>query len=141
MDKISFLREITLKKMDFIGSLTNALMLWWVSSIIFCGSALAGAFLYRAQLNELKWLKVIFFIFMTTFVFCISQFGFLMIRRIRDAKQQVVYAMNKFDMSEHVPVEFQLVIQGTTFGSWMFIGLTILWAVLGVYTCWDLFSK
>ena len=141
MEQLSFLRKIVLKKMDFLGSLTNALMLWWVSSIIFCGSALAGAFLYRTELDQLNWLKFIFFFFMTAFVLCIALFGFLMISRVKDAQRQVADIMNELDIDEHIPVEFKLVIQGTCFGSWMFIGLTVLWLFMGVYAYWNPFSK
>lgn len=138
-EQMSFLREILSKKIEFLGSLTNALMLWWVSSIVFCGSALAGAFLYKNQLDALHWLKLIFYGFMTAFVTCVACFGFLMISRVKDAERQVAGILNELGISEHVPIEFQLVVQGTRFGSIMFVGLSVMWFLMSVWACKDLF--
>ena len=37
------------KKLDFVTTLANIGMTWWVSSVVFCGSILAAVWVYRKE--------------------------------------------------------------------------------------------
>jgi len=84
-ETIRFLIE---QKITFINTAVNACMLWWVSSIVFCGSVLGAVWLKRAELKEeqiVKWIGII----LSTFFFAIAGFGFLAIYSIGCAQTEI----------------------------------------------------
>jgi hypothetical protein len=84
-DTIRFLIE---QKMLYVNSTVNVCMLWWVSSIVFCGYVLAAVWVYREQLGQLGYLLglgIILFVFF----FFIAYFGFLIVDRLVIVQKEI----------------------------------------------------
>lgn len=65
------------QKVSFVNSAVNAAMLWWVSSILFCGSALAAVWSNKEGLQKNTGILVGIGIVLFVFFGAIAIFGFL----------------------------------------------------------------
>jgi len=84
-ETVRFLIE---QKITFINTAVNACMLWWVSSIVFCGSVLAAVWIKRDELRKerfISWTGVI----LSTLFLAIACFGFLAIYFIGKGKTEI----------------------------------------------------
>ncbi len=68
---IRFLIE---QKISFINSALNACMLWWVSSIVFCGTVLAAVWIKKEELQKQRLITGMFII-LSIFFLSITGFG------------------------------------------------------------------
>ena len=68
---IRFLIE---QKISFINSALNACMLWWVSSIVFCGTVLAAVWIKRDELQQQRLITGTFII-LSIFFLSVTGFG------------------------------------------------------------------
>jgi|GEM_PF-2486939 len=92
-DTIRFLIQ---QKMSYVNSTVNVCMLWWVSSIVFCGYVLAAVWLYRDQLREpgyLIGLGLILFVFF----FFIAYFGILIADRLVIVQKEMAIFADELD--------------------------------------------
>jgi hypothetical protein len=82
------LRFLIEQKTTFINTAVNACMLWWVSSIVFCGSVLAAVWMKRDELRKerfMRWTGAI----LSIFFLAIACFGFLAIYFIGKGKTEI----------------------------------------------------
>ena len=70
-------RVLIEQKVSFVNSAVNAAMLWWVSSILFCGSALAAVWSNKEGLQKNTGILVGLGIVLFVFFGAIAIFGFL----------------------------------------------------------------
>ena len=118
------------KKMDLLGAITNSLMVWWVSSVVFIGSAIGGTFAYSEKVVELgKW-RHLYFSIGSAFTLCVAAFGYVAYKRLGDAERQFADLLALLKIDVPVPAEFRAVRQGTFFGLVMFLVLSIPWFIL-----------
>jgi hypothetical protein len=82
------IRFLIKQKMSYVNSTVNVCMLWWVSSIVFCGYVLAAVWLYREQLRQPGYiigLGLILFVFF----FYIAYFGLLIADRLVIVQKEI----------------------------------------------------
>lgn len=82
------IRLLIEQKITFVNAAVNAGMLWWVSSIVFCGSVFAAVWMKRADLRKEKvfdWTRRI----ISIFFLAIASFGFLAICFIEKEKTEI----------------------------------------------------
>ena len=90
-ETIRFLIE---QKMSYVNSTVNVCMLWWVSSIAFCGYVLAAVWSYREQLSPVGYvigLGIILYVFF----FFIAYFGILMADRLMLVQKEIAVIANE----------------------------------------------
>jgi hypothetical protein len=118
------------QKLSFVTTAVNACMLWWVSSIVFCGSVLAAVWIKRVELREehfIRWTGAI----LSIFFLAISCFGFFAIYFIRKVKTEI------FSLAAGLRYEGKLfgtelgVFQGAMWlGSLSFLFVFCVWLVM-----------
>ncbi|HEX8069088.1 MAG TPA: hypothetical protein VF546_03990 [Pyrinomonadaceae bacterium] len=86
----SFLIE---QKMSYINSTVNVCMLWWASSIVFCGSVLAAVWSALGPLRNLSRFTMGLGLVLFAFFSVIPLFGFLVASRLGKVQREIaVYA-------------------------------------------------
>jgi hypothetical protein len=76
------------QKVSYVNSTVNVCLLWWVSSIVFCGYVLAAVWSQREQLKQFGYvmgLGIILFVFF----FFIAHFGFLIADRLVTVQKEI----------------------------------------------------
>lgn len=72
------LRFLLERKLDFLKEIAQACMLWWVSSVVFCGTVIAAVWSKWEKLKEqkvIRWLGIVLCVFFSSIV----AFGYLVI--------------------------------------------------------------
>lgn len=102
-------------------------MLWWASSVVFCASILAAAWIKRSELIELHkgyllWLWAIVLCFFGTIVF----YGIWITSRIMNLQSEVEQLLKDVDFSISMS-EFDTLIMAHYIGTSSFILVFITW--------------
>ncbi len=73
MDEI--LNIILQHKLSFLDTMSNVAMLWWVSSVVFCGYIIAAVWMKRDEIEKKDFPLPWFFFIVFAFFFSIVVFG------------------------------------------------------------------
>jgi hypothetical protein len=82
------LRFMIEQKMSYVNSVVNICMLWWISSIVFCGSILGAVWLNRDGLWQTAYVLVLGIV-LFVFLFYIVSFGILAADRLGLVQQEI----------------------------------------------------
>jgi hypothetical protein len=67
------LRKVLEAKTAYLSTVVSACMLWWVSSVVFCGSVLSSVYVKRREVKRLRhvdwFLGIVAFFFLSIVVF------------------------------------------------------------------------
>lgn len=138
-DSIKFLIE---RKIDFLNSVAQVCMIWWASSVVFCGSILAGVWAKRDELRERKLLLGLGFvllIFFSSIVFagCLAIYGYL--RNVRREIAELAGQLGHQNRFFHTEV--------SSFESAMWAGISsfaivwVAWISMWIFLWWRLPPK
>jgi len=128
-DNLNLLMELFLKKIDFISTIANIGMLWWVSSVVFCGTTLAMAWQHKKTIETLppdllKWLKRGLTFFFSSIVF-FGLFTIFIVYKLYNESQEIFIILNQKETLP--PFEYIMVGGGLLIGTTSFIFVTIFW--------------
>jgi hypothetical protein len=85
-DSVKFLIE---RKIDFLNSVAQVCVIWWASSVVFCGSILAGVWAKREELKERKLLHSLGFVLLVFFSSIVVS-GYIAISRyLRNVQKEI----------------------------------------------------
>jgi magnesium-transporting ATPase (P-type) len=121
------------EKLQFLQSMLDTGMLWWVSSVVFCISILAGVWIKQDELAKLGkgyllWLWSIILVFFGTIVF----YGIWIIYRIDIIESEVKTLLIQINFSVLLS-EFNTVETGYLIGTSSFILVFITWLLFIFY--------
>lgn len=120
-------RFILEQKVSFLNTLGNVSMLWWVTSVVFSLSILAGVWKFREQLVEKKWIKVIGmfgFVFFSTIVL----YGVAVFLYIYFVSAEIIKYAKSLEISfNYIYAELVLFQTAITLGTITFVGILFLW--------------
>ena len=88
------------QKVSFVNSAVSAGMLWWVSSILFCGSALAGVWSAQEDLKKSQGILVGLGIILFVFLGAIAIFGFIGAYRLCIVQSEIADLAKKLKFLE-----------------------------------------
>jgi hypothetical protein len=95
-DTIRFLIE---QKMSYVNSTVNVCMLWWASSIVFCGYVLAGVWSKQQELRQTRTvigLGIVLFVFF----FVIALFGGMVAYRLGIVQDEIAELAVKLNFQD-----------------------------------------
>lgn len=117
------------EKLSFLNTVSNSYMLWWVSSIIFCGSVLSSVWIKREELTKIsrKYLKI-FFSLINVLLCTIIVFGITGIIGLSIIKNEFFSIMSSVQTQIVIKYsEFSLIQIGIGIGTSSFIIALIIW--------------
>lgn len=120
------LRAVLQHKSGFFEYLTNALMIWWVSSVAFCGSILSSTWLKRKEISNIRfmdWLFTVVFVFFLSIVV----FGLYVVYAVGHLRVEVSALLDQLHVSSDQLYEFRMVQVGVGIGSSSFIFVLFTW--------------
>ena len=114
-------------KIAFLTTVINACMLWWVSSVVFCGSVLSTTYVKRKEilkLRNLNWFIFIVAFFILTIVAFGCGLGWLMyLERLQTAE-----LLGKLKLpADGYKLEYQIFEWGLCLGTSSFVLVFITW--------------
>ena len=128
------LRLLLEKNLSFLETLTSSCMLWWVSSVIFCGSLLAGIWTKQDDIREMPFFNWLFFVAFV-FIASIVCFGFWVIEVSYRLESQAGNLLMLVNSKAEIPAGFGTLRHGMLLGtsSFVFVLITLLgmWRVIG----------
>ena len=118
------------KKFELLNVIAITGMTWWVSSIVFCGTALGIIWTKRSDIINAPffgWLSLLLGVFFTSIVF----FGVWMMFIVSELEIEVINIMHVLKIKEDVSnIGFTALWGGYLIGSTSFTIVTILWALM-----------
>lgn len=135
---IAHLAPLLEHKLAFIDTLAQIGMTWWVSSVVFCGSTLAGVWLKHAELvlhpRLFRWIQNA----LTWFFLSIVLFGIFIMWQAQALKNETreLVQLIKSTQPANAPsysgalTEFDTVIWGMCLGTTSFVLVLLAWIVL-----------
>jgi hypothetical protein len=135
--ELESLRKVLEGKAALFSTIINNCMLWWVSSVVFCGSVLSATFLKRNEIESLKNLKwflgIVGFFFVT-----IVAFGSCVGIMIVQVSSQMSGILKELSMpTDSFATEFHMFESGMWLGTSSFVLILVTW--IGI--CRELVSK
>ena len=125
------------KNLDFLATLLSACMTWWVSSVVFCGSLIAGIWLKKDDIKKMGSYFHWFFFVASVFVASVVCFGFWVVwvsSRLEGEHDQII-DMLKAGSGLHV--EFAALREGMILGTSSFVLVLITIIGLWIYFARD----
>lgn len=120
------------KKLDFVATLANIGMTWWVSSVVFCGSILAAVWVYRKEVASsplFVWLAA----GLTYFFISIVVFGVFIVCVVNHLETEAHQILSYLKFNESFSfIEFATVRYGMVIGTTSFVVVTVAWVGLCV---------
>lgn len=130
MEQGCLLGTLLEQKLQLLNTIANVGMLWWVSSVVFCGSILGAIWINRHEVAGAPffgWLSVL----LGVFFFSIVLFGVCMIIATGAIRYEVESIIEAVDLAKHSRhVGFLTVQIGYAIGTTSFLIVTIIWALL-----------
>ena len=121
------LRKLLEGKVAFLVACVNACMLWWVSSVVFCGSVLSTTYAKRNQITKLKnfnWFAGI----VAVFFFTIVAFGFGVTYLMARERSQTADLLKMLNVQGDLySTEFYIFQFGIMLGTTSFVLVLITW--------------
>jgi hypothetical protein len=122
-------------KIAFGQTTVTAAMTWWVSSVVFCGSIIAGAWLKEAEIHQLGTMArcvlcsivLVFFLSVVTFGFLTARAFQRLAREIGELRTSLVTAP---DQSTGRAWEFDFAAKATYLGTSSFLLIALTWCVI-----------
>lgn len=113
-------------KLDMLDTTANTSMLWWVSSVVFCGYALSASWYYRDEFVKVPRMKLLF-LFMTFFFISIVAYGCYICYGIWALYNETSYLVTKLGVRENLLFEFKGTLSAVAIGTTSFVVVLILW--------------
>ena len=133
----AILQILLQKNLDFLATLVNACMTWWVSAVVFCGSLIAGIWLKQDSIRKMgSWCFHWFFFVSNVFVASVVCFGFWVVltsSRLESEHNQII-GLLKAGTGLHV--EFAVLRVGMILGTSSFV--LILFTIIGLWIYFSL---
>ena len=122
-------------KIAFGLTTVTAAMTWWVSSVVFCGSIIAGAWLKKAELHQLSTpARAIFCGISLIFFLSVVTFGFLTARAFRRLAREIGELRGSLVPAPDQPTgrawEFDFAARATYLGTTSFFLIAATWCVI-----------
>jgi len=118
------------QKLELLNTIANVGMTWWVSSIVFCGSALGAIWLKRHEIAAAPffgWLGL----FLGVFFVSIVLFGVWMVIATSILQSETNAILEALKIVKHKNhIGFLAVQLGYALGTTSFIIVTIIWVVM-----------
>ena len=112
-------------------TIITAAMTWWVSSVVFCASIIAGTWLKRADIYQLRTVaRLLFCVIVFLFFVSVVAFGILTYRAFRRLGREIGELrafLKKSTMSSERAWEFDFAATATALGTSSFILIALTW--------------
>ena len=118
------------KNLDYLNTLANIGMTWWVSGVVFCGTTIAAVWLKRLELGSnplFPWLRA----GLTCFFFSIVVFGFFIMWVVDELQGQINFLKVVLKLNKgNIGIEFTAVKYGMAIGTSSFVLIIVGWLVM-----------
>jgi hypothetical protein len=124
MEKEEFVKMVFEHKLSIVKETTSSMMLWWVTSVVFCGSLLGGVLFNQEKIINLSppYIYHVVFSLIVLFFLSIILFGFSTANQIRKIKLDILSKYESFASEESLKLqEFDAIIRGIKIGTSSFI--------------------
>jgi len=127
MEPISILLN---QEFNLLNTIANVGMTWWVSSIVFCGSALGGIWVKRPEVIKMSHFGLLGF-FLGVFFGSIVLFGVLMIYATVKLQTEIELLQSELNIMGHIDhVGFIAIKYGYALGTTSFILVLLIWILM-----------
>jgi hypothetical protein len=137
-DKINALEKLLSLKSQTLHTMMMAAMTWWVSSIVFCGSILAGTWIKRPELVQYSFTKWLFFGIGLIFFVLVLAFGFWLSHTFKHLCRDIKELRTQFALRADINIhnsqlrdsEYRIIRGGTAIGTCCFFLIIVAWLAL-----------
>ena len=129
MDTNDALLILFQKKLEFLNSVLDPFMLWWVSAVVFWGTALPAIWLNRNEVKKIPFLKWFFFVALC-FLISIILFGGWSIYSVYCLERDTFIIAQQLKIPTNLLSEFKFVFWGLILGTSSFFVVTVAWIFL-----------
>lgn len=132
------LTKVLESNLQCLSTIANVCMLWWVSSVVFSGSALSTVWLNLEKGKALPWPNLLAaIIFITTLFASMIVFGGWMIRTTRKLQAETTGILGELGEKRYFgqPV-FRGIVVGVAIGSSNFFIVLVAWLMI----CYDILA-
>ena len=117
------------QKLQLLNTIAVVGMTWWVSSIVFCGSALGVIWLKRHEIASAPFFGLLG-IFLGVFFASIVLFGIWMVVATGILQSETLAVLNDLNIKNQKHIGFLAVQIGYAIGTTSFIIVTVSWVVM-----------
>lgn len=114
------LRIMVEKNLSLLETLISACMFWWVSSVVFCGSLLAGIWKKETEIKKMPIFHWFFFV-ATVFIGSVVCFGFCVVRTSFKLESETEKFLELTKMNIDALSGFAALREGMYFGTSSFV--------------------
>lgn len=135
MDNLENIKMIVDRKLDFLNTVSDTSMLWWVSVVVFCGTVIGVVLGWKEKLEALpsyilKFFSFIVLIFLTSVV----GYGYLVIEYADKSHKELKLLLPQIQVSPSAfDCEYSLLKYGMTFGISTFVLTLIAWMFISIW--------
>ncbi len=120
------------RKLTYVDTMTSAAMLWWVSSVVFCGYIISGIWTKRSEVIKLRAFHWFFFVIFV-FFFSVVVFGGWIIYATNCLQHEAAQLLGLLNVSFRFLFEFTAIKYGTLIGTTSFVLVTVTWVSMWIY--------
>jgi hypothetical protein len=124
------------EKFEFLRLVGNISMLWWVSTVVFCGTIVGASIAWKKELFQKFSKKKILGLWALIFIFFCSTiyYGYLTVLYAYNSKNEVFKLLKEKNISNSLfQPEFELLYKGVICGSSSFAIIFLGWFFLGIW--------